>query len=218
MKRHIVDLIAAAEIGFNLPRGSITGSRGAPRIARARQIVMYAARREGYTLAVIGRVLGRDHTTVLHGIARCQTIWNLDWHLSVIERAYADGLGSPVILPTATPRHKRFKAGGQSRAVRTKIKGVRVLFRATAKQRMSMSRLAAMAGLSVHALHSWKRGVCPRGDNLARALRVVGLKLTIEPIKNEGDDGVLPHREVGNVSALQGPIPSLDQAAPGHPR
>lgn len=36
--------------------------------ARARQLVMFVARRHGMSLIEIGRFLQRDHTSVLHGI------------------------------------------------------------------------------------------------------------------------------------------------------
>ena len=36
--------------------------------ARARQMVMWKAHREGHSLTQIGTVLDRDHTSVLHGV------------------------------------------------------------------------------------------------------------------------------------------------------
>ena len=36
--------------------------------SRARQMVMWKAHKEGHSLPQIGRVLGRDHTSVLHGV------------------------------------------------------------------------------------------------------------------------------------------------------
>ena len=36
--------------------------------ARARQIVMYRAKKIGHSLTLIGYMLNRDHTSVLHGV------------------------------------------------------------------------------------------------------------------------------------------------------
>lgn len=47
---------------------SILSNKRTRHIAHARQLVMYVARREGFTLGEIGAFLGRDHTTIMHGI------------------------------------------------------------------------------------------------------------------------------------------------------
>ena len=41
-------------------------------VAWPRQEVMLAAHRAGYSMPQIGRFLGRDHTTVLHGIRQAE--------------------------------------------------------------------------------------------------------------------------------------------------
>lgn len=46
----------------------IIGNRRIRHMVRARQMVMFIARREGMTLTEIGSYLRRDHTTVIHGI------------------------------------------------------------------------------------------------------------------------------------------------------
>ena len=46
----------------------IIGNSRERHIVRARQLVMFIARREGMTLTSIGSYLRRDHTTVIHGI------------------------------------------------------------------------------------------------------------------------------------------------------
>lgn len=58
-----------AQVG--LEPGRIYAPGPGPRVvSEARQLVMYlAARRLGWSSPRIGRALGRDHTTVLHGIA-----------------------------------------------------------------------------------------------------------------------------------------------------
>lgn len=47
---------------------SIMSNKRTRHIAHARQLVMYVARREGFTLGEIGAFLGRDHTTIMHGV------------------------------------------------------------------------------------------------------------------------------------------------------
>lgn len=49
------------------PRQIYSTSRKA-HVARARQIVMYEARKRGLSLAQIGHAMNRDHTTVMHGV------------------------------------------------------------------------------------------------------------------------------------------------------
>jgi len=58
----------AEECGIS-PATILGRDKTAP-IARARQIVMFEARKAGFSLTQIGRVLGRDHTTILAGIRR----------------------------------------------------------------------------------------------------------------------------------------------------
>ena len=60
----VVDV--AAEAG--IPPAAILGPRRDKRTAQARQAVMYMARLDGHSLNDIGRVLSRDHTTIMHGI------------------------------------------------------------------------------------------------------------------------------------------------------
>lgn len=43
-------------------------------VARARQVAMFRARREGKTLEAIGRFFNRDHTTVLHAVALIERV------------------------------------------------------------------------------------------------------------------------------------------------
>lgn len=63
--RQIASQVAEAT---DVPFKAIMGVRRDARTVQARQLVMYIARREGLSLQRIGRVMNRDHTTVLHGI------------------------------------------------------------------------------------------------------------------------------------------------------
>ena len=61
----IVDAVAEAT-GISAKR-IMSQRRDAP-TARARQIVMYEARQQGLSFSQIGAALGRDHTSVMHGV------------------------------------------------------------------------------------------------------------------------------------------------------
>lgn len=63
-------LLVAAEY-FGLPVSELTGRNRSAKIALPRQVVMYLMREElGASFPQIGQALNRDHTTVMHGIAR----------------------------------------------------------------------------------------------------------------------------------------------------
>lgn len=63
--RQIVDDVAEAT---GVSAALILGESRVRRIARARQIVMFVAHRQGMSLTEIGQFLRRDHTSVLHGV------------------------------------------------------------------------------------------------------------------------------------------------------
>lgn len=49
---------------------AIKGHSREPRFVKARHEVMVALRDEGFSLPRIGRILNRDHTTVMHGLRK----------------------------------------------------------------------------------------------------------------------------------------------------
>lgn len=61
----IVDAVAEAT---GIPAKRILGPRKDAATSRARHIVMYEARLAGLSTTQIGDALGRDHTTVIHGV------------------------------------------------------------------------------------------------------------------------------------------------------
>lgn len=61
----IVDAVADAT---GVEARLIYGQRRTAQVAQARQLVYYLASKQGVPLAVIGRAMHRDHTTVLHGV------------------------------------------------------------------------------------------------------------------------------------------------------
>jgi chromosomal replication initiator protein len=66
------------------------------RFAHCRQIAMYLAREHGdYSLMDIGLYLGRDHTTVLHGVLAVARRIDADWELRTQIRVLRETLGVP---------------------------------------------------------------------------------------------------------------------------
>jgi len=52
----------------NLPMPEIFSKNRRHFVSQVRQEVMWECRAKGYSLGQIGRFLGRDHTTIIHGI------------------------------------------------------------------------------------------------------------------------------------------------------
>ncbi len=55
---------------YGLTRQALLSRRRTAEVAQARQITMLLLRERGLSYAQVGRLLGRDHATVLHGCAR----------------------------------------------------------------------------------------------------------------------------------------------------
>ncbi len=69
----IRDCIQAASRAFNVGSPEMARRDQSHRVAHARFAAMYLARRWGFTFPRIGQVMGRDHSTVMHGARRaCQ--------------------------------------------------------------------------------------------------------------------------------------------------
>lgn len=64
----VTQIVRAVSEGTGLTVAEILGQSRLGPIARARQLVMFEAYAAGYSMAHIGRILRRDHTTVMHGI------------------------------------------------------------------------------------------------------------------------------------------------------
>jgi chromosomal replication initiation ATPase DnaA len=61
-------LIERATAEWDVSWGEVIGSIKEQRIVLARQAVMFALHAAGFSSTQIGKALGREHTTVLHGI------------------------------------------------------------------------------------------------------------------------------------------------------
>lgn len=67
-KSTVLKIVDAVSEATGIPAKRILGPRRDGPTARARQIVMYEARRAGLSYPQIGEALGRDHTSVIHGV------------------------------------------------------------------------------------------------------------------------------------------------------
>lgn len=57
--------------GFTVPQ--LTGAQRHRGVVRARWAVMLALHRRGWSTVQIGRLLGRDHTTIMYGLRRADS-------------------------------------------------------------------------------------------------------------------------------------------------
>lgn len=64
----VLKIVDAVSEATGIPAKRILGPRKDAATARARQIVMYEARRAGLSYPQIGDALDRDHTSVMHGV------------------------------------------------------------------------------------------------------------------------------------------------------
>lgn len=65
-------IICQVSISMGVSPRVIMGQSRARPIARARQAIMRRLYQYGLSVSEIGRILGRDHTTVIHGIRRAE--------------------------------------------------------------------------------------------------------------------------------------------------
>lgn len=61
-------IVEAVSEATGIPARHILSQKRTAPIARARQIVMYEARLAGLSYPQIGEALGRDHSSVVHGV------------------------------------------------------------------------------------------------------------------------------------------------------
>lgn len=69
-REKVLDIAAIVAAQFDLTPAAILGASREREIVVARHITMHIAHRHGVTMADIGRALGMDHSSVMHGIRR----------------------------------------------------------------------------------------------------------------------------------------------------
>lgn len=67
-KSTVLLIVDAVSEQTGIPARHILSQKRTAPVARARQIVMYEARLAGLTYPQIGDALGRDHSSVVHGV------------------------------------------------------------------------------------------------------------------------------------------------------
>ena len=68
----IRDIISEVSAEQGVRAEEILGSSRAAPIARARHMVFHRARQQGHSARLIGYVMKRDHTSVLHGARKIE--------------------------------------------------------------------------------------------------------------------------------------------------
>lgn len=66
------DIIANTAMRFGVSSSDLAGPSRKRPIANARQDAMLHLHQQGWSYASIGRLLNRNHTTVMHGVARAR--------------------------------------------------------------------------------------------------------------------------------------------------
>lgn len=73
------DMIESAVVIFNVPREILlNGCRQQPAVD-ARHALAYALYQRGHSYSAIGRLLHRDHTTVMYAVARAERLAAADY-------------------------------------------------------------------------------------------------------------------------------------------
>lgn len=83
-------LVAKVEDNYGLPRGTLSSRSRQQSIVTCRQACMTVIRdRTGLSLPVIGRLFGRDHTTILYGVHKTRE-FAVRWPESVEVSTYLE--------------------------------------------------------------------------------------------------------------------------------
>ena len=108
----VADIIAAASRMTGIPVADITGPSRVKRLVRVRQAVAFVAARQADRLSypMIGRMLGRDHSTIIHAIIAADANRQIDREYAKFLRqlrmearsAGHFGAGPVVVAPVAT--------------------------------------------------------------------------------------------------------------------
>lgn len=100
----IRDVVTATSTVFGVSRRDIMGKARYKHIVHARKAAYYAARLEGHAFAAIGRVMDRDHSTVMHGCNEAEWFVERDDKyadaIETIRQLAAEGNLVPIKLPT----------------------------------------------------------------------------------------------------------------------
>jgi len=91
------DIVAASARAFGMSQLAVVGEGRHREAVRARRVVCVLAREAGWSLPHIGRVLRRDHTTVLHHLRWAARERAVDADVAAVRAALAGLESEPVI-------------------------------------------------------------------------------------------------------------------------
>lgn len=107
----IQDIVRCVAEASGVPMECVMSTKRTARFAEARHIGFYVARQRGFGLSEIGRAMGRDHSTVTHGIQ------NIERRLRVSPR-FAEEIQNVINLAMAKVYAKKQTTEDQIVAVR----------------------------------------------------------------------------------------------------
>jgi len=85
-------LVAAAAAATGVPASLIRWGGRTPMLARLRWAIMYALRHRGWSYPNVASVFLMDHTTVMHGVERCERMMEVDEEYSTFVATLMDGV------------------------------------------------------------------------------------------------------------------------------
>lgn len=94
---------------FGIPHAELVGESRKSHVIEARYAAAWALRRAGYASTLVGRLLNRDHSTILYAARRAMEL--AQQHADYCEklRKIEQLLDLPSILPESTPPRQRSK-------------------------------------------------------------------------------------------------------------
>lgn len=95
-KRMIREIAVDVCRGHGIPLSQVLSESRVRRIARVRQEIMWRSYEAGHSLPKIGRVLNRDHTTVLWGVRQYERLLSENGGDHAVEIEHYDGMKTDV--------------------------------------------------------------------------------------------------------------------------
>lgn len=118
--RHSVEeIVAAVAATSGMTADDVTGLKRTRLYLRPRFLAVMLARKEGWSYPTIGRVLGRDHSTIIHATWRAEQLLERDPLFARLHRRAVDALaGVPPSMVSITPRAPGVPAAPPAPAMR----------------------------------------------------------------------------------------------------
>ena len=139
----IADLITLAEDMAGLMPGAVTGKGRNPEAHRVRMAIMLVAREWGFSYPAIGRLLNRDHTSIMYGFERAQDLLARDQLFSDFVDALRTHAAEarPFIARELDDMAAALRGPVQRRAISTASDRTRLVQEHRAQERLAGGRL-----------------------------------------------------------------------------